>query len=122
MAIHLLPSNRPGGKQRGPNIGALESLELFHDVEMRLVPGSAGMMPLDGRREGGKPPGAIAAASPRSGLAPIPNESAAPAEPALASPGRSPVRRRSRPSISAAGVRSNSICFTTSPRFKTKSM
>jgi hypothetical protein len=54
MEIHLLPSNRPTGKQRGPNIGALQSIELLHDVEMRLVPGSAGMMPLDGQRSGQK--------------------------------------------------------------------
>ncbi len=47
MQIHLIASDH-GGKQ-GSSVGGLESLDLLHDVQMRLVPGSAGMMPLDSR-------------------------------------------------------------------------
>jgi hypothetical protein len=81
MEIHLLPSNRPAGKQRGPNIGALQSIELLHEVEMHLVPGSAGMMPLDGQRNGQKPTAAATNTTiPRSGLAPIRGDLTAPAD------------------------------------------
>lgn len=54
LEIRLAPSNKPAGKQRGPNIGAIQSLAVLHDVEMRFVPGKGGMLPLDGRPDQAK--------------------------------------------------------------------
>jgi hypothetical protein len=79
LRIHLLPSDRPQGKRGGANIGGIQSLELLHDVEMRLVPGTSGMMPLDARPQRSAPrPAAVAApvANPRMGPRPIPNDEA----------------------------------------------
>ncbi|HEV3416388.1 MAG TPA: hypothetical protein VG056_06230, partial [Pirellulales bacterium] len=71
MEIQLLPSSKPTtGKQRGPNIGGLESFELMRDVQMRLVPGSGGLMPLDGQRGGQRPTAAGHAAGEQNVLPP----------------------------------------------------
>ena len=94
--IHLLPSDRPRGKQHSANIGGLQSIELFHDVVMRLVPGSSGIMPLDSphERPSSKPSAAVApAASRRLGPPPIPSDEAVPAatrEAAAAQPANAP--------------------------------
>ncbi len=62
LEIRLAASDKPANKQqRGPNVGAVQSLEVLHDVQMRFIPGRAGMMPLDGQREaahGNQPPAA----------------------------------------------------------------
>ena len=96
MRIHLLPSDRPRGKQHSANIGGLQSIELLHDVVMRLVPGSSGIMPLDSphERPSSKPSAAVApAASRRLGPPPIPSDEAVPAatrEAAAAQPANAP--------------------------------
>ncbi|HEY2146806.1 MAG TPA: hypothetical protein VGH32_02645, partial [Pirellulales bacterium] len=96
MRIHLLPSDRPQAKQHSANIGGLQSIELLHDVVMRLVPGSSGIMPLDGRHErpSSKPSAAVApAASRRLGPPPIPSDEAVRAAPqadAAAQPANAP--------------------------------
>jgi hypothetical protein len=88
LRIHLLPSDRPQGKRGGANIGGIHSLELLHDVVMRLVPGTSGMMPLDARPQHTAPkPAAVAApvANPRMGPPPIPNDEA-PSRPSVLGP------------------------------------
>jgi hypothetical protein len=49
MVLHLRRS-APTAGQRGPNIGGVDSLELLHDVQMRLISTAGGIMPLDGQR------------------------------------------------------------------------
>jgi hypothetical protein len=51
LVIHLLPaaSNKP---QSAFSMGGLESFELLHDVQMRMVPGRGGIMPMDPQHHG----------------------------------------------------------------------
>jgi hypothetical protein len=52
LLIHLRRSSGATGTPRGPNIGGMDSLELLHDVQMRLIPGAGGIMPFDGQPRG----------------------------------------------------------------------
>ena len=54
MVIHLAPA-AGGGASRGFSIGGLQTFELLHDVQMHLVPGAGGMMPLDPQHRGQQP-------------------------------------------------------------------
>ncbi len=50
LVLHLRRSTSPAAGQRGPNIGGVDSLELLHDVQMRIISTAGGIMPLDGQR------------------------------------------------------------------------
>ena len=53
LQIRLLPSNHAG--DHGPSVGGIRTIELMHDVRMRLVSTSGGMMPMDAKHPTAKP-------------------------------------------------------------------
>ena len=99
MVIHL--AQAAGGASRSLSIGGLESFELLHDVQMHLVPGAGGMMPLDPQRRSPQPKAPVAPAT--ANVAPLGNYAAG----AATSPGRTTVLRPNLPSpipdVPAAG-------------------